>query len=114
MTSVPPCPSKRTACIAGWWRGRPKLWGSRFCHGVRRPAHGRLQSRDTRVDDEEAADPPDEDDATDDLEEHEDHHHHDVEQVGAAVVTVSSTRSLDDDPRATPSSPPSRTRATRS
>jgi len=57
-----------------------------------------FQSRDTRVDDEETTDPPDEDDATDDLEEHEDHHHHDVEQVGAAVVTVSSTRSLDDDP----------------
>jgi molybdenum cofactor biosynthesis protein B len=26
------------------------------------------------------------------------HHHHDVETVGAAVVTVSSSRSLDDDP----------------
>ncbi|WP_255149027.1 MogA/MoaB family molybdenum cofactor biosynthesis protein [Halorarius halobius] len=30
--------------------------------------------------------------------EHHDHHHHDVETVGAAVVTVSSSRSLDDDP----------------
>jgi molybdenum cofactor biosynthesis protein B len=29
---------------------------------------------------------------------HHDHHHHDVDLVGAAVVTVSSTRSLDDDP----------------
>jgi molybdenum cofactor biosynthesis protein B len=27
-----------------------------------------------------------------------DHHHHDVETLGAAVVTVSSSRSLDDDP----------------
>ena len=29
---------------------------------------------------------------------HEDHHHADVEQLGVAVVTVSSSRSLDDDP----------------
>jgi molybdenum cofactor biosynthesis protein B len=29
---------------------------------------------------------------------HDHHHHHDVDVVGAAVVTVSSSRSLDDDP----------------
>lgn len=30
--------------------------------------------------------------------DHDDHHHHDVESVGVAVVTVSSSRTLDDDP----------------
>ena len=30
--------------------------------------------------------------------EHDDHHHHDVASVGVAVVTVSSSRTLDDDP----------------
>lgn len=30
--------------------------------------------------------------------DHADHHHHDVQTLGAAVVTVSSSRSLDDDP----------------
>jgi molybdenum cofactor biosynthesis protein B len=36
---------------------------------------------------------------SDDGHEHEhDHHHHDVSTLGVAVVTVSSTRSLDDDP----------------
>ena len=65
-----------------------------------------FQSRDTRRGhDERTDDPPDEPEGTDqesnDHEGHvedEHHHHHDVEQVGAAVVTVSSTRSLDDDP----------------
>jgi molybdenum cofactor biosynthesis protein B len=31
-------------------------------------------------------------------EDRHDHHHHDVETLGVAVVTVSSSRSLDDDP----------------
>jgi len=30
--------------------------------------------------------------------DHDEHHHHDVDSLGVAVVTVSSTRSLDDDP----------------
>ncbi|MFB6235410.1 MAG: molybdenum cofactor biosynthesis protein B [Halopenitus sp.] len=30
--------------------------------------------------------------------DHDGHHHHDVESVGVAVVTVSSSRTLDDDP----------------
>jgi len=30
--------------------------------------------------------------------DHDDHHHHDVDSVGVAVVTVSSSRTLDDDP----------------
>ncbi|MFC6824470.1 MogA/MoaB family molybdenum cofactor biosynthesis protein [Halopelagius fulvigenes] len=34
----------------------------------------------------------------DDHHDHDDHHEHDVETVGVAVVTISSTRSLDDDP----------------
>ncbi|WP_224268442.1 MogA/MoaB family molybdenum cofactor biosynthesis protein [Haloprofundus salinisoli] len=35
---------------------------------------------------------------TEDHHHSHDHHHHDVETLGFAVVTVSSTRSLDDDP----------------
>ncbi|WP_430506376.1 MogA/MoaB family molybdenum cofactor biosynthesis protein [Haloparvum sp. PAK95] len=31
-------------------------------------------------------------------DDHDDHHHHDVASVGVAVVTVSSSRTLDDDP----------------
>lgn len=31
-------------------------------------------------------------------EHNHDHHHHDIDQLGAAVVTVSSSRSLDEDP----------------
>jgi molybdenum cofactor biosynthesis protein B len=38
----------------------------------------------------------DTDDDDDDDDDH--HHHHDVSTLGVAVVTVSSTRSLDDDP----------------
>jgi len=72
-----------------------------------------FQSRDTRRgNDDEAEDgeQPDETeaDAEGDHDDHEhagdeeatsDHHHHDdVSAVGAAVLTVSSTRSLDDDP----------------
>jgi len=74
-----------------------------------------FQSRDTRrsddADDEEASkteEPPDTADEDGEQERHghgeggdhaeDDHHHHDVERVGAAVLTVSSTRSLDDDP----------------
>ena len=33
-----------------------------------------------------------------DHEEDHDHHHHDVAELGVAVLTVSSSRSLDDDP----------------
>ncbi|WP_248895989.1 MogA/MoaB family molybdenum cofactor biosynthesis protein [Haloplanus halobius] len=40
---------------------------------------------------------PDHDEEHDD-HGHDHHHHHDVETVGAAVVTVSSSRTLDDDP----------------
>ena len=29
---------------------------------------------------------------------HDHHHHHDVETLGAGIVTVSSSRTLDDDP----------------
>jgi molybdenum cofactor biosynthesis protein B len=78
-----------------------------------------FQSRDTRrsVDDEaEEEAPPDDEaeeadapDADEDgaEEEHEhghdhdeahDHHHHDLDELGTAVLTVSSSRSLDDDP----------------
>lgn len=64
-----------------------------------------FQSRDTRRGTEKRTDdPPDEPDEgeqeANDLEEHaeHDHHHDDIEHVGAAVVTISSTRSLDDDP----------------
>jgi len=69
-----------------------------------------FQSRETRRDDDEEppADDPDEsaDDplteesepAEHDDDESHDHHHHDVERVGVAVLTVSSSRSLDDDP----------------
>ncbi|CQH59617.1 molybdopterin adenylyltransferase [Halobacterium hubeiense] len=69
-----------------------------------------FQSRDTRVDDDEtpaddASDEPDDDPLTEESEPHEhddeadhDHHHHDVERVGVAILTVSSSRSLDDDP----------------
>ena len=75
-----------------------------------------FQSRDTRRGDDEddgEDEPPDaqddageeehgheheEDDHDHTEDEHDHHHHHDVERVGAAVLTVSSTRSLDDDP----------------
>ncbi|WP_232702765.1 MogA/MoaB family molybdenum cofactor biosynthesis protein [Halobacterium wangiae] len=61
-----------------------------------------FQSRDTRRGTDERTDDPPDEEETEELEEHAEHdhhhHHHDVEQVGAAVVTVSSTRSLDDDP----------------
>jgi molybdenum cofactor biosynthesis protein B len=82
-----------------------------------------FQSRDTRRDrgDDEDDDPEDDgapDDGHDEAEhegdqDHEehghedhdhghghghDHHHHDVEALGTAVVTVSSSRTLDDDP----------------
>ena len=30
--------------------------------------------------------------------DHDAHHHHDVESLSAAVLTVSSSRTLDDDP----------------
>jgi len=39
-----------------------------------------------------------EDDQTDDTNHDHDHHHHDVETLGAGIVTVSSSRTLDDDP----------------
>ena len=70
-----------------------------------------FQSRDTRRsddDDDEAgeAGAPDENGGGEgqrhgdegDHAEDDHHHQHDVERVGAAVLTVSSTRSLDDDP----------------
>jgi molybdenum cofactor biosynthesis protein B len=74
-----------------------------------------FQSRDTRRDDDEEesveeragreSDPSPSPDETDrgDHDEHgdhadHDHHAHDVDTVGAAVVTVSSSRSLSDDP----------------
>jgi molybdenum cofactor biosynthesis protein B len=71
-----------------------------------------FQSRDTRrTDDEEPEDEqveetPEEEheqDDTSDDHEHEhadthDHHHHDADAVGVAILTVSSSRSLDDDP----------------
>jgi molybdenum cofactor biosynthesis protein B len=76
-----------------------------------------FQSRDTRRSndededeaDDEAADPapetPDGDEADEVAEQHDhdhdadhDHHHHDLDELGTAVLTVSSSRSLDDDP----------------
>lgn len=69
-----------------------------------------FQSRETRRDDEDeaqsdATDGPADDPLTEESEPHEhddeaghDHHHHDVEHVGVAILTVSSSRSLDDDP----------------
>ncbi|MFB6268525.1 MAG: molybdenum cofactor biosynthesis protein B [Halobacterium sp.] len=69
-----------------------------------------FQSRDTRRsdDDEQADDGPDGEPPDDEGHDHgedghghdeeHDHHHHDVENVGVAVLTVSSSRSLDDDP----------------
>jgi molybdenum cofactor biosynthesis protein B len=38
------------------------------------------------------------DDHGHDHDDHDHHHHHDVEALGTAVVTVSSSRTLDDDP----------------
>ncbi|SEW26149.1 MogA/MoaB family molybdenum cofactor biosynthesis protein [Halobacterium jilantaiense] len=73
-----------------------------------------FQSRDTRRssdEDDEPPDAPDEAESADDSHDEEDthhddeethtdhdHHDHDAAAVGAAVLTVSSTRSLDDDP----------------
>ena len=71
-----------------------------------------FQSRDTRRHDDEDEDESTEsrnseesDDAhghahdeREDQHEAHDHHHHDVDTLGAAVVTVSSSRSLSDDP----------------
>lgn len=69
-----------------------------------------FQSRDTRrgddEDDESEQTQDEEPEQTQDHshEEHDhgtetdDHHHHDVESLGVAVVTVSSSRSLSDDP----------------
>lgn len=70
-----------------------------------------FQSRDTRrSDDEDEADEPAEeehgephehDDESSDDHGHadsHDHHHHDADVVGVAILTVSTSRSLDDDP----------------
>lgn len=76
-----------------------------------------FQSRDTRRHDDDDEDEPtesrestetdesdhdgsdDRHDESDQHEEHDHHHHaHDVDTLGAAVVTVSSSRSLSDDP----------------
>jgi len=81
-----------------------------------------FQSRDTRRNDEDddggeaegatdgdghadETDPPDGEETGDDPHDRGDegddghhHHHHDAEQVGVAVLTVSSSRSLSDDP----------------
>lgn len=75
-----------------------------------------FQSRDTRQDDEDSgeeeeaeggggehgdeAGSPAEDERAHDHEDDDEHHHHhhDAEQVGVAVLTVSSSRSLSDDP----------------
>ena len=72
-----------------------------------------FQSRDTRRSDDEPAESDekpaeehsDEHDGHDDGGDHEhehedshDHHHHDATHVGVAILTVSSSRSLDDDP----------------
>ncbi len=67
-----------------------------------------FQSRETRRDDEPDEEPvensdeePAEDEAHGDEHEHaddHDHHHHDVDRVGLAILTVSTSRSLDDDP----------------
>jgi molybdenum cofactor biosynthesis protein B len=43
-------------------------------------------------------DDPDDDHDHDHHHDDHDHHHHDVETLGVAVVTVSSSRSLEDDP----------------
>ncbi|NIB99962.1 MogA/MoaB family molybdenum cofactor biosynthesis protein [Halobacterium sp. R2-5] len=67
-----------------------------------------FQSRETRRDDEPDEEPADDadgepakDEAHGDEHEHaddHDHHHHDVDRVGLAILTVSTSRSLDDDP----------------
>ncbi|WP_336036287.1 MogA/MoaB family molybdenum cofactor biosynthesis protein [Halobacterium yunchengense] len=68
-----------------------------------------FQSRDTRRapdgdgedEDEEPADDQHDADGDGDHaheEDAHDHHHHDADEVGVAVLTVSSSRSLDDDP----------------
>jgi molybdenum cofactor biosynthesis protein B len=59
-----------------------------------------FQSRDTRrtEDEEEPEEPEPETEETEDHASEDDHHHHDVDQVGVAILTVSSSRSLDDDP----------------
>jgi molybdenum cofactor biosynthesis protein B len=60
------------------------------------------EDEDTDADTPETDEPPEDDAAEVDhepeTEDDHDHHHHDATEVGAAVVTVSSTRSLDDDP----------------
>jgi molybdenum cofactor biosynthesis protein B len=55
---------------------------------------------DESEDDGNAADDHEDDEASDDHEAHGDDHHHeaDVETLGAAVVTISSSRTMDDDP----------------
>jgi molybdenum cofactor biosynthesis protein B len=72
-----------------------------------------FQSRDTRrsdddpedAADESTADAADETDSHDESAEHDhdhadthDHHHHDADHVGVAILTVSTSRSLEDDP----------------
>jgi len=74
-----------------------------------------FQSRDTRRsdddetdEDQDEADPPadetpDGEHAAEGAESHDhdadhDHHHHDLDELGTAILTVSSSRSLDDDP----------------
>src|SRR6056297_865739 len=65
-----------------------------------------FQSRDTRRGDDDAdSDAPDagrsdsrDHDGSHDHDDHDDHHAHDVASLGVAVVTVSSSRSLSDDP----------------
>jgi molybdenum cofactor biosynthesis protein B len=60
-----------------------------------------FQSRDTRRTDEDEDEDEEEPEPETEEAEHaaeDDHHHHDVDQVGVAILTVSSSRSLDDDP----------------
>jgi len=65
--------------------------------------HGEYHDEHDHVRDEHDHDDHDDHDHDDhhhhdDHDDHDDHHHHDVESVGVAVVTVSSSRTLDDDP----------------
>ncbi|MGZ0746560.1 MogA/MoaB family molybdenum cofactor biosynthesis protein [Haloparvum sp. AD34] len=60
--------------------------------------HDDHEHDDHEHDDHEHDDHEHDDHEHDDHDDHDDHHHHDVASVGVAVVTVSSSRTLDDDP----------------
>ncbi|MEF8840191.1 MAG: molybdenum cofactor synthesis domain-containing protein [Haloarculaceae archaeon] len=63
-----------------------------------RPLQGRDEHDEHHHHDDQAGDDHEHEHHHDEHDHAHDHHHHDVESLGAAVATVSSTRSLEDDP----------------